>query len=52
MTDVQSPAPHTSADSAAATFSAELWAAFWAAPDLSGGFDIWPTTSSATGPNT
>jgi len=40
MTDVQSPAPHTSADSAAATFSAELWAAFWAAPDLSGGFDI------------
>ena len=40
MTGVQSAAPRTSADPAAATFSAELWAAYWAAPVLSGGFDI------------
>ncbi len=31
MTDVTSAAP---------TFSAELWAAFWAAPDMSHGLDI------------
>jgi ketosteroid isomerase-like protein len=33
MTDIQSASPAT-------TFSAQLWAAFWAAPDLSRGMDI------------
>jgi hypothetical protein len=33
MTDIQSASPAT-------TFSAEMWAAFWAAPDLSRGMDI------------
>jgi SnoaL-like domain len=31
MTDIQSAAP---------TFSAELWAAYWDAPDLTRGFDV------------
>jgi hypothetical protein len=35
MTDVQSAAPRT-----APAFSAELWAAYWEAPAVSGGFDI------------
>jgi SnoaL-like domain len=33
MTDIQSASPAT-------TFSAEMWAAFWAAPDMSRGMDI------------
>jgi hypothetical protein len=40
MTDIQSAAASTNADSGAATFSAELFAAFWAAPDLSRGLNI------------
>lgn len=40
MTDIQSAPAGTSSDAADPRFSAELWAAYWAAPDLSGGFDI------------
>ena len=40
MTDTQSAVAHTNADSATPTFSAEFFAAFWAAPDLSRGLNI------------
>jgi hypothetical protein len=40
MTDIQSATPATTQDSAAPMFSAQLWAAFWAAPTMSRGMDI------------
>jgi SnoaL-like domain len=40
MTDIQSAFPATTPDSAAPLFSAQMWAAFWAAPDLSRGMNI------------
>ena len=40
MTDIQSASPATTRDPAAAVFSAEMFAAFWAAPDLSRGLNI------------
>ena len=40
MTDIQSAAPATTIDQDAPMFSAQLWAAFWAAPDLSRGMNI------------
>ena len=40
MTDIQSAAPATTIDQDAPMFSAQLWAAFWAAPDLSRGTNI------------
>jgi len=40
MTDTQSTSLATTQDSAAQMFSAQLWAAFWAAPDLSRGMNI------------
>jgi SnoaL-like domain len=40
MTDIQSAAPATTMDPDAANFSAQMWAAFWAAPELSRGMDI------------
>ncbi|HZU45833.1 MAG TPA: nuclear transport factor 2 family protein [Mycobacterium sp.] len=40
MTDIQSASRLTSSDSAAPMFSAELWAAYWAAPTLTRGFDV------------
>ena len=40
MTDIQSAAASTNAGPSAPKFSAELWAAFWAAPDLSRGLNI------------
>ena len=40
MTDIQSASPATIQDSTAPAFSADMWAAFWAAPDLSRGMDI------------
>ncbi|MGO9031518.1 nuclear transport factor 2 family protein [Mycobacterium sp.] len=40
MTGIQSASPATTQDSAAPMFSAQLWAAFWAAPDLSRGMNI------------
>jgi SnoaL-like domain len=40
MTDIQSVSPATTLDSAAPRFSAEMFAAYWAAPDTSRGFDI------------
>ena len=40
MTDIQSASPATTQDSADPMFSAQLWAAFWAAPDLSRGMNI------------
>ena len=40
MTDIQSASPATILDSSAPPFSAEMFAAFWAAPDLSRGMDI------------
>lgn len=40
MTDIQSAPGRTSSDSAAAMFSAEMWAAYWAAPTLTRGFDV------------
>ena len=40
MTDIQSTSLAMTQDSAAQMFSAQLWAAFWAAPDLSRGMNI------------
>jgi hypothetical protein len=40
MTDIETTPAGTRADSSAPKFSAELFAAFWAAPDLSRGLDI------------
>jgi hypothetical protein len=40
MTDIQSASLATTQDSAAQMFSAQMWAAFWAAPDLSRGMNI------------
>jgi SnoaL-like domain len=40
MTDIQSATPATTIDLDAPMFSAQLWAAFWAAPDMSRGMDI------------
>ena len=40
MTDIQSAGPATTIDTDALKFSAQMWAAFWAAPDLSQGMDI------------
>jgi hypothetical protein len=40
VTDIQSAPASTHADSGAPRFSAELFAAFWAAPDLSRGLNI------------
>jgi hypothetical protein len=40
MTDIQSASPATTRDSAAPMFSAQMWAAFWAAPELSRGMNI------------
>ncbi|HSS25980.1 MAG TPA: nuclear transport factor 2 family protein [Mycobacterium sp.] len=40
MTDIQSAPANTTMDSGAPKFSAELFAAFWAAPDLSRGLNI------------
>jgi hypothetical protein len=40
MTDIQSGSAATTQDSADPMFSAEMWAAFWAAPDLSRGMNI------------
>ena len=40
MTDIQSASLAMPQDSAAQMFSAQLWAAFWAAPDLSRGMNI------------
>jgi len=39
MTDIQSASLATTQDSAPQMFSAQLWAAFWAAPDLSRGMN-------------
>ena len=39
MTDVQSASPATTRDSAAPMFSAQMWAAFWAATELSRGMN-------------
>jgi predicted SnoaL-like aldol condensation-catalyzing enzyme len=40
MSNIQSAAANANADSAAPMFSAELWAAYWADPDMSRGFDV------------
>jgi hypothetical protein len=40
MTDIQTAAASTTSDSAALAFSAEMFAAFWAAPTMSRGMDI------------
>lgn len=40
MTDIQSTSPATTLESSAPPFSAEMFAAFWAAPDLSRGMNI------------
>ncbi|MDA3664118.1 nuclear transport factor 2 family protein [Mycobacterium xenopi] len=40
MTDIQSAPLRPSSDSATPTFSAEMWAAYWAAPTLTRGFDF------------
>jgi hypothetical protein len=40
MTDIQSTTPATTIDLDTPMFSAQLWAAFWAAPDMSRGMDI------------
>jgi SnoaL-like domain len=40
MTDIQSASPATTRDSAGPMFSAQMWAAFWAAPELSRGMNI------------
>jgi hypothetical protein len=40
MTDTRTTPDRTNADSEAAKFSAEVFAAFWAAPDLSLGLDV------------
>jgi hypothetical protein len=40
MTDIQSVSPATTMDSDAPKFSAQIWPAFWAAPELSRGMDI------------
>jgi ketosteroid isomerase-like protein len=40
MTDIQSGSAATALDSTTPRFSAEMFAAYWAAPDTSGGFDI------------
>ncbi len=40
MTDIQSASPATAMDPDAPKFSAQIWAAFWAAPDLSRGTNI------------
>jgi hypothetical protein len=40
MTDIQSTYPATTIDPGAPKFSAQVWAAFWAAPDLSRGTNI------------
>jgi SnoaL-like domain len=40
MTDIQSTYPATTIDPGAPKFSAQVWAAFWAAPDLSRGMNI------------
>jgi SnoaL-like domain len=40
MTDIQSTYPATTIDPGASKFSAQVWAAFWAAPDLSRGMNI------------
>ena len=40
MTDIQSTTPATTIDLDTPMFSAQLWAAFWAAPDLSRGMNI------------
>lgn len=40
MTDIGSAAPATAMDPDTPKFSAQLWAAFWAAPELSRGMNI------------
>jgi SnoaL-like domain len=40
MTDIQFASPATTMDSDVPKFSAQIWAAFWAAPDLSRGMNI------------
>ncbi len=40
MTDIQSASPATTMDPDVPKFSAQIWAAFWAAPDLSRGMNI------------
>jgi hypothetical protein len=40
MTDIQSASPATAMDPDAPKFNAQIWAAFWAAPDLSRGMNI------------
>jgi SnoaL-like domain len=40
MTDIQSAASATTVDQDAPMFTADMWAAFWAAPDMSRGMNI------------